>query len=307
MTIDAATAALARRRSALTSAHVWRLARGRCRCRSRRHARPSSALGPWRESSISATAIGGRRTPIRAVALPQRPGCAWTKVRAALNTGEPGLVGPAFRPAGTSAVRRPRAADRRRRRAGFFTAIPAELAGPSTGQALGASKIDAATRGAAAQRNLAGVADTRRCTLRRGHCRPIGEPGADVVVGFRWRHRRRPAGWLDALEPIGGRAADRRWIWPDRARRGFTLRLPGAARCRRPTGAFRRPLSAFFHCAGARTRGRWGSPSAGTSTLHDAASQELRLRSAAPADAHDARRGRAGCSDGWCLSQRELR
>jgi protein-L-isoaspartate(D-aspartate) O-methyltransferase len=170
---------------------------------------------------------------------------------------------------------------------GYFTAILAEIVGPS-GKVLG---LEVEPRLATAARG--NLADWPQASARLvGGIVPI-EDKWDVVVVFAGTTAP-PAAWLNALDD-GGRAlipmtGPERWgfmLRLDRRGGGFTARSAG--RC------------AFFHCAGARDD---GEAAALARALYDPVGQgQMRSLRRGPHERDES------CwlhGDGWCLSKHEL-
>ncbi len=201
-----------------------------------------------------------------------------------LNTGEPSLWAYYFDRLGIKAGDRVLQVGTG---SGYFTAILAELVGPS-GRVLGL-EVDASLA-TAAKRNLA---DWPQASVRlvEGVVPVTGR--WDAVIAFAGASAP-PAAWIDALAQ-GGRAlipltGSERW--------GFMLRLDRSA-----TGIGARSAGrvGFFPCAGARDD---AEAAALTRALADPAGQrEIKtLR-------RDAHRPAKTCwlhGKGWCLSKREL-
>ena len=201
-----------------------------------------------------------------------------------LNTGEPSLWAYYFDRLGINAGDRVLQVGTG---SGYFTAILAELVGPS-GRVLGL-EVDALLA-KAAERNLAAWPHAS-VRLVEGIV-PV-EGYWDAVIAFAGATAP-PAAWIDALD-AGGRAlipltGSERW--------GFMLRLDRSAT---GVGASSAGRVGFFPCAGARDD---AEAAALTRALADPAGQhEIKtLR-------RDAHRPAKTCwlhGKGWCLSKREL-
>ena len=201
-----------------------------------------------------------------------------------LNTGEPSLWAYHFDRLGVGAGNRVLQVGTG---SGYFTAILAELVGPS-GSVLGL-EVDAPLA-AAAKRNLAGWP---QASVRLVDGIVPVEGRWDAVIAFAGASAP-PAAWIDALD-AGGRAlipltGSERW--------GFMLRLD---RGNAGFGARSAGRVGFFPCAGARDD---AEAAALSHALGDPAGQReiksLRRDSHKPAET---------CwlhGDGWCLSKREL-
>jgi len=201
-----------------------------------------------------------------------------------LNTGEPSLWAYHFDRLGIRAGNRVLQIGAG---SGYFTAILAEIVGPS-GKVLG---LEVEPRLAtAAKGNLAGWPQAS-VRLVEGIVPVDGQ--WDVVVAFAGATAP-PRAWLDALAP-GGRAlipmtGAERW--------GFMLRLDrlGPGFSARPAGRV-----GFFHCVGSRDD---REAAALTRALYDPVGQgQMRSLRRDPHDREDS------CwlhGEGWCLSKREL-
>lgn len=204
--------------------------------------------------------------------------------RSGLNTGEPSLWAYHFDRLGIKAGDRVLQVGTG---SGYFTAILAELAGPS-GRVLGL-EIDASLV-AAAERNL--TAWPQASVRLVDGIVPV-EDRWDAVIAFAGATAP-PRDWVDALDE-GGRAlmpltGSERWgfmLRVDRRGIGFSARSAGPCR--------------FFHCAGARDDSEAAALS--RATADSVGQRDLKsLRR----DVHEADESCWLHGDGWCLSKHDL-
>ena len=201
-----------------------------------------------------------------------------------LNTGEPSLWAHHFDRLGIKSGDRVLQVGTG---SGYFTAILAELVGPS-GRVLGL-EVDARLAKAAEQN----LADWPHTTVRLVEGVVPVDGHWNAIIAFAGATAP-PAAWIDALAE-GGRAlipltGSERW--------GFMLRLD-----RGPSGIAARSAGrvGFFPCAGARND---GEAAALAQALADPAGQ--RALKSLRRDRHDQDESCWLHHDGWCLAKREL-